>query len=152
MVIPIYRKLFGNKKAEKLGQEQVSDILDTADLVFSDNNRLIPNIIRDSKGYRISNNHPAEKIWIKYDLYNLIEDYPNAFDKISFKFNCEIEDEYELAKQIQKFHETLNNLNIKHEWEIYTDKYAEKFSPHQIGIGKHLLEGIQFCLQNFPQF
>ena len=78
---------------------------------------------------------------------NLIREYPKAFKDISFKFNCEREDEYQLVKQGQKFHETLENLHIEHEWEIYTDKYAEKYSPHQIGIGKHLLEGIQFCLQ-----
>jgi len=50
MIIPIYKLVYGKKKAIEMGSKEIEDILDTIDLIFSDDNRLIPSLKRNSDG------------------------------------------------------------------------------------------------------
>ncbi len=148
MIIPIYKLVYGKKKAEEMGFKEMEDILDTTDLIFCNENRLIPSIKRNSNGNIIEMDESAKKKWLEYDIIEMIKKSPNPFQDIKILVNCEKEDEFGFSTHIKKFHKVLSNMGIEHEVDIYFDRNSEKLSPHQVGIGFQLFPGILYCLKN----
>ncbi|MFB0561380.1 MAG: alpha/beta hydrolase [Candidatus Lokiarchaeia archaeon] len=148
LVTPIFEKLLGREIAEQLGESSRSDILDTNDIIFSRDNPLLPSIKRDDAGKIVDMNEEAAKNWMKYNLNNMIRENPDALTEVHLLLNCESNDEYGLTRETEKIHETLNELGIDHEFEIYSDPKAA-LSPHILGIAYHIIPGIRFCIQNF---
>jgi len=146
--IPLYEELLGEKMGRMVIDSSWRDILDTLDMVFSDENRLIPSIERDENGNIIDFNRDAYENWRKYDLNNIIKEHPDALDRIQLLINCEKNDEFMLAKGSRELHETLTELNIEHQFELYNDPKAV-LSPHILGIKYHVLPGIKYCAKFF---
>ncbi|MCF2141987.1 MAG: esterase family protein [Candidatus Lokiarchaeota archaeon] len=144
-IIPFYQRIYGKRKAIKLGQQDLDDILDTADLIFSKDVPLLPSIKRDENGNIISFNSKAKEKWMERDLNSLIHKYPNAFHNCALQITCEENDEYGFLAQIQQFNTTLHEKGISADLQIFHDSYASKISPHMIGIVQKLIPGLMFC-------
>jgi len=129
-----------------MGDLSMDDILDTCDLIFSNDNRLLPSIERDESGNITDLNEKANANWKKFDINNIIRDHPDAFKKVHLLLNCEKNDEFGIANGTKKIHETLIELEINHHFELYSDPKAA-LTPHVLGIGYHELPAIRFCLQ-----
>ncbi|QEE17570.1 alpha/beta hydrolase-fold protein [Promethearchaeum syntrophicum] len=149
-IMPLYQLAFGKKKAEYYGKKDVEDVLDTADLIITDNDRLIPTIKRDTAGKIIKMDESIRKKWLEYDIIEIIKKTPQPFSNIKIMINCEIKDEYGFSAQIMKLKTFLAKMEFKHkvDIDIYQNKIAEKLSPHILGIGYHLFPGIYYCLEN----
>jgi len=132
----------------KIGDMAWADILDTFDLVFSKSTPLIPSIKRDHDGNIINYSTEAECNWRKFDINKLIREKPDVLKKLHILFNCEDTDEFGLTGASERLHETLLELSIDHECEIYSEPKAA-LSPHIFGIGSKILSGIRFILKNF---
>ncbi len=148
LVTPIYEKLLGREIAEQLGDSSQGDILDTFDILFSKDNPLLPSIKRDDAGIIVGFNEKASSNWLKYDINSMIRENPTALKEVNLLLNCESTDEYALTGETKKIHETLTELGIDHEFEIYSDPKAA-LSPHILGIAYHIIPGIRFCIQHF---
>jgi hypothetical protein len=61
-------------------------------------------------------------------------------------FNCDRADEFAFAGPCRLFHDRLQSRGIAHSFEIYSDRNAERISPHVLGIAGHLLPALRFCL------
>jgi len=146
--IPLYEEIFGTEMSKKIGDVAWADILDTYDLVLSKNTPLISSIKRDSDGNIIDYSKKAENNWRKFDINRLIREKPDALKKLHILFNCESTDEFGLTSASERLHETLLELNIDHEYEIYSDPKVA-LSPHIMGIGSKIMDGIRFCLKYF---
>ena len=144
--IPIYTELFGEKMSSQIGDFAWDDIVDTTDLICSNDNRLIPTIKADEEGRIIDFNKDAKNNWDNYNLLNLIDQFPDSLRKVHLQINCEKTDEFGLTSVSINLHEKLVELNIDHEYEIYSDPKAA-LTPHILGIAYHILPGIKFCLQ-----
>lgn len=149
---PLYSKIYGKKKSKRIGQRDVQDILDTVDLVLTKENPLVPSIHTNANGKSSITNEEAIQIWKNYDLTRLIIKHKDSLHDTKIRFNCERHDEFELAPQVMKVHETLEMLEIPHEYEIYDHRLAKRISPHTLGIGSRFLEAIQFALKNMSYF
>ena len=149
-ILPIYARIFGKKKAEKLGSEDLWEIMDTVDLICCDDNRLIPSIKRNSNGSIIEMNEFSKKKWMENDIIEMVKNATNPFQNIKLMVNCEVADEFGLSTQIKKFQKVLFEMGIEKDVDIdiYLDKHSEKLSPHEVGIGSHLFPGILYCLKN----
>ncbi|MFX0000916.1 MAG: alpha/beta hydrolase, partial [Candidatus Hermodarchaeota archaeon] len=146
--IPLYEEIFGTEMGNKIGDMAWADILDTHDLVLSKNNPLIPSIKRDNDGNVIDYNKEAEINWSKFDINKLIREKPDNLRGLNILFNCESIDEFGLTRASERLHETLLELNIEHEYEIYSEPKVV-LSPHIFGIGSKILDGIRYCLKYF---
>ncbi|MFX0138736.1 MAG: alpha/beta hydrolase [Candidatus Hodarchaeota archaeon] len=146
--IPLYEEIFDKETSNKMGDLLWADIMDTYDLILSKNTPLIPSIKRDTNGNVINYNKEAESNWRKFDIINLIREKPEALKKLHILFNCESSDEFGLTGDSKHLHETLVQLNIDHEYEIYSDPKVA-LSPHIFGIGSKIMDGIRFCLKHF---
>ena len=146
--IPLYEEIFGTEMSNKIGDVVWADILDTSDLILSKSTPLIPSIKRDTDGNIIGYNKEAEGNWKKFDINNLIREKPDALKKVHVLFNCESTDEFGLTGDSERLHETLSELNIQHEYEIYSEPKAV-LSPHIMGIGSKTLSAIRYCLKYF---
>ncbi len=147
LMISLYKNLVGEKIAKRLGEKMWEDILDTCDLIFSNDNRLIPSIKKDEKGKIIEMNQEALSNWLNHDINNLIKKRPDALKKVHLLMNCDERDEYGCAIAIKEIHETLEKYHIDCQYEIYREPRAE-LSPHILGIAYHIIPAIQFCLEN----
>ncbi len=147
--VPIIEQIFGSKLDAKLGDSTMEDILDTCDLIFSNDNRLIPSLKKNENGEIIQMDQKARENWIKYDLNHVIQENPDSLKNVHLLLNCEQNDEFGLTGSTKKIHETLSGLGTSHEFEIYSDPKAA-LTPHGLGIGYHILPSIQFCLRHFP--
>ncbi|MHA1111090.1 MAG: alpha/beta hydrolase [Promethearchaeota archaeon] len=149
MIIPFFAKIYGKKKASIEGDKDLVDILDTMDLIFSPDARLVPEDIDPSNRKFNLENLKAIENWTHSDLLELLNQKGKNLTQLKLLINCEESDEYNLAHQAKKFHEKLEELKIPHTSEIYKDEYAAKVSPHQIGISFKIMEGIEFTLDAF---
>ena len=149
MITPLFAKIYGKKKAAITGDEELVDILDTIDLIFSPDARLVPEDIDPT--YRKFNleNRKAIENWTRSDLIELLNQKGENLSQLKLLINCEESDEFNLALQVKNFHEKLDELKIPHTYEIYKDEYAARVSPHQIGISFKIMEGIEFSLDAF---
>ena len=150
MDVPILKLVYGKKKAEEMGSKEIEDILDTADLIFSDKNRLIPSIKRNSEGKIIEMDDSIKKKWLEYEIIEIIKNSSQPFRNMKILINCERKDDYGFSAQIKKLQKVLTNMGIEQEIDIdiYYNKNSEKLSPHDVGIGFHLFPGILYCLKN----
>ena len=146
--IPIYEEIFGAKMNEKLGDSTWDDILDTCDIIFSIDNRLLPSIKKDEKGNIVELDEEALNNWEKHDINNVIRENPEALKQVHLLLNCESSDEFGLADGTKKIHETLLEFGIEHQFDLYSDPKTA-LTPHMLGIGYHILPGIRFCFQYF---
>ncbi|MBN1687171.1 MAG: hypothetical protein JW852_10980 [Spirochaetales bacterium] len=146
LVVPFTRLLFGKKAAIARGEQEKNDIIDSCDLVFSKTLPLAPTIERDGNGRVLSMDKNAEKDWAETGLDWLVENTKGAFEDVRVMVSCEASDEFGFAQPAVRFHNTLTRAGIEHEFEIYTDKLASRYSPHMFGIAFHILEALRFCL------
>ncbi|MFX0141981.1 MAG: alpha/beta hydrolase-fold protein [Candidatus Hodarchaeota archaeon] len=146
--IPFYEEIFGTEMGNKIGDMAWADILDTQDLILSKKTPLIPSIKRDIDGNIMDYSREAESNWRKFDIIKLIREKPDALKKLYILFNCESTDEFGLTGDSVRLHETLLELNIDHEYEIYSDPKVA-LSPHIFGIGSKIMDGMRFCLKYF---
>ncbi|MHA1519850.1 MAG: alpha/beta hydrolase [Promethearchaeota archaeon] len=150
MVVPIYKLLYGRRKAKRLGAEDIEDILDTCDLIFANDTPLIPTLKRDeSSNEIIAMDENAKNKWISFDLKEMLKSAPSPFHNIKLQILCEESDEYGFGPQIAQFVTELDKLGIEHSTEIYKDSFAARISPHMLGIERNILKGIKFCLKSF---
>lgn len=145
--IPIYEEIFGAKMSAEIGDSTWNDILDSIDLIFT-NNQLIPTIKRDEEGNIVEVNEELLQKWGKHNINNLIKEKPESFKQVHLLLNCAIDDEFGLTDGAKKIHETLLEKGIDHQFEIYSDQ-SVALSPHMLGIGYHILPTIQFCIKYF---
>ena len=82
----------------------------------------------------------------KYDLNQVIKEKPVALNELRLLLNCEQTDEFGLAEVAKKLHETLNEHNINHDYDLYSDPKAA-LTPHILGIGYSILPGIRYCIK-----
>ena len=146
--IPLYEAIFGTKISNEIGDMVWADIIDTYDLVMSKNNPLIASIKRDNNGNIIDYSKEAENNWKKFDINNLVKEKSDSLKGLNILFNCESNDEFGLTSVTERLHDTLSELNIQHEYEIYSEPKAA-LSPHIMGIGSKIIDGIRFCLKYF---
>jgi hypothetical protein len=78
----------------------------------------------------------------------MIRENPDALKTVHLLINCESTDEFGFSRETEKIHQTLIELGIRHQFEIYTDPRAA-LSPHMIGIAYHIVPAIRFCQQHF---
>ncbi|QEE17571.2 alpha/beta hydrolase-fold protein [Promethearchaeum syntrophicum] len=149
-IMPLYIRIYGKKKAEKLSSKDLGEIMDTFDLIFCNDNRLIPSIKRNSNGSIIEMNEFSKKKWMENDIIEMVKNAPNPFQNIKLLVNSEIADEFGLSTQIKTFQQVLSEIGIEQgvDIDIYYDKSSEKISPHEVGILSHLFPGILYCLKN----
>ena len=86
--VPIYGEIFGEKMNAKIGDSAWKDIIDTIDLVFSDDNRLLPTIKKDENGNVIEYSEEILSKWEKFDINYLIKENPDAFKQVHLLLNC----------------------------------------------------------------
>jgi len=141
-------KILGKKFSNKIGDSTWDDILDTYDIIFSKDNPLIPSIKRDESGNILNYNEVAKNNWEKYDLNNIIRENSEALKEVHLLLNCESTDEFGLAEVAKKIHDTLIELKIDHQFDLYSDPKAA-LTPHILGIGYNILPSIRFCVQYF---
>ena len=146
--IPIYEEIFGAKMSAEMGDLAWSDILDTIDLIFSNDNRLLPTIKQDENGNIVEVNEEILSKWEKHDINNMIKENPEAFKQVHLLLNCAVDDEFGLTEGVKKIHETLLEHGIDHQFDIYPDPKVA-LTPHILGIRYHILPGIRFCVQYF---
>jgi enterochelin esterase-like enzyme len=147
LVVPFNRILHSDAKANEMGRLELEDILDTCDLVYSDDRRLVPTLKRDAKGRAVEMDSSARGNWARSDLGPLVETHPEAFRDVRLLFNCEESDEFGFAEPCRRFHALLQRQGIDHTFEIYSDSETARISPHSLGIAWHILPGLRFCLQ-----
>jgi len=146
--VPFYRVLFSDAKAEEMGRLELEDILDTCDLVHSNDRRLVPTLKRDEKGRVVAMDSSARENWARPGLHSLVESHPKAFQGVRLLVNCEESDEFGFAEPCRRFHALLQRKGIDHAFEIYSDPEAARISAHSLGIAWHILPGLRFCLQD----
>ena len=146
--IPIYEEIFGSKMSEEIGDSAWRDIIDTIDLIFSNDNRLLPSIKQDENGNVIEFNEEILSKWEKYDINYIIREKPDAFKQVHLLLNCAINDEFGLAEGVKKIHETLLEYGIEHQFDLYSDPEVV-LTPHILGIGYRILPAIRFCIEKF---
>ena len=151
MVMPINTKLFGKRKAAAMGQKDVDDIMDTADLIFARDTPLLPTIHRDKQGKIQSYDENAKDLWLRWDLKLLAQKYSESLKSVHIAISCEEQDEFGLAAQIRTFQKSLDKLQVPHQLNIYDDSYAAKRSPHAVGIAQRVLPAFMFCTKHFSE-
>ncbi|MHA1604931.1 MAG: alpha/beta hydrolase [Candidatus Freyarchaeota archaeon] len=149
VVIPIHERLFGREYAEEYGAKLWNDILDTADLVCSKDRPLMPTIKRNEKGEIIGWDEEAYNNLYKYNLNHMIRENPEALKQVKLLLRAEASDEFGITDVTREIHQTLEELGIEHEFEVYSDPEAA-LSPHIIGISYSVIPAIKFCTQHFP--
>jgi enterochelin esterase-like enzyme len=148
LVVPFNRILFSDAKAEEMGRLELEDILDTCDLVYSNDRRLLPTLKRDEKGRVEEMDSSARENWARPGLPSLVGSHPEAFQGVRLLFNCEESDEFGFSGPCRRFHSLLQRQGIDHAFEIYSDREAARISPHSLGIAWHILPGLRFCLRD----
>ncbi len=148
LVVPFNRIIFSDAKAKQIGRLELEDILDTCDLVYSNDRRLLPTLKRDEKGRVVEMDSSARENWARPGLPSLVESHPEAFQGVRLLFNCEESDEFGFAEPCRRFHALLQRRGNEHVFAIYSDPEAARISPHSLGIAWHILPGLRFCLMN----
>ena len=149
-VIPLYSAIYGKRKAAILGQKEIDDILDTADLIYAKEYPLLPTIQRDNQRKILSVDEKAKDLWMQWDLKLLAKTHADALKSVYLGISCEEQDEYQFTPQIRAFQKTLEELDIPCQFNFNDDSYAAKSSPHSVGIAQQVLDSLTFCAQHFP--
>jgi hypothetical protein len=136
---PMVEKILGREKAELEFQKDLIDTIDTADMILYKERELIE---KDKLKADIKSKLDG------MDLNLVLNQFPNAFENVNLAFYCEENDEWEFPSQIRAFEQSLKNKNIPCTIDIFTSKFAQKYSSHQMGISFRLKEIMNFCLDN----
>ncbi len=128
LIVPYLKLLLGEKRAREWGRKDLEDILDTGARVFG------------------GDSTAAREAWDGADLNRLAERTPGAFRDVRLLLNCEADDEFGFTGGTRRLHETLERLGVAHEFEIYSDPLAARYSSHTFGIAWHILPALRFCL------
>ena len=131
--------MLGREKAELEFRKDLIDLIDTADMILYKEHELIEN---DELKADIKTKLDA------MDLNLVLNQFPNAFENVKLTFYCEEKDEWEFPSQIRDFEQLLKNKRIPCTVDIFTSKFAQKYSSHQMGISFWLKEIVHFCLDN----
>jgi len=118
------------------------------DLIYSRGRPLVPSIVRDDTGKVVSYDEMAYKAWSESDLNTVIERFAGNLKQIPLLINCEMNDDLGIAIVTKILHETLERLEIKHEYELYSDPVAAALSAHTFGIAYRVTDAIRFCLRH----
>lgn len=145
--VPFVEIIFGTEKAEKAGQRGWDDIYDTLDKVYSGSNPLLPTVKRDAYGKVLGYDPTAAENWQRHDLNYLIKQSSTPYKDMRLMINCDRDDEFGLAGETEKLHQTLQSCNVKHEYQIYSDSMAT-LSPHIFGIAYHIVPAVKFLVGN----
>jgi len=145
--VPMLHNLLGEEAAAETGDIAYNDILDTMDLVYSNDRRLLPTIKFSPDGKVVECDRVALANWEKRDLNNIIKSATSPFKDIKLKIDCDRNDEFGLAAEAAKIHTSLRERGVPHEFEIYYDPEAAP-SPHQLGIAYRTPAAIKFCLSH----
>lgn len=148
LVVPYMRRLMGTKRSTEIGHEELEDIYNTCDMVFSPDRPLIPTVRRDADGRVIGLDETARANWQRGDAGDLARAKPDGIRTVALRLTCEQSDEYGLADPDLRFHKVLDELNVDHEFELFTDRRAEKVSGHAQGIAIQVVPSFLFCLRH----
>ncbi|MHA1578408.1 MAG: hypothetical protein ACTSUQ_02110, partial [Candidatus Freyarchaeota archaeon] len=110
---------------------------------------LMPTIKRNEKGEIIGWDEEAYNNLYKYNLNHMIRENPEALKQVKLLLRAEASDEFGITDVTREIHQTLEELGIEHEFEVYSDPEAA-LSPHIIGISYSVIPAIKFCTQHFP--
>jgi len=148
MLMPMAEKALGRVTAEQVCAQAWEDFFDTMDLIYSRGRPLVPSIVRDDTGKVVSYDEMAYKAWSESDLNTVIERFAGNLKQIPLLINCEMNDDLGIAIVTKILHETLERLEIKHEYELYSDPVAAALSAHTFGIAYRVTDAIRFCLRH----
>lgn len=150
LLVPYLRRLHGPERARRQGAEDLEDILDTCDLVFSGDRRLLPSLRRDGDGRVVERDAAAWERWAASDAGRLAESTPGAFADVRLSVSCHEQDEFGFAGPCCRYSAALERLGVAHRLEIYRDRLAARLSPHTMGIAWSILGALHWCLGQLP--
>jgi pimeloyl-ACP methyl ester carboxylesterase len=142
---PFQRWIRGKRGAIRAGREDLSDILDTCDLVFSPDRLLMPTVRRDASGRSVHMDEEARANWDSADVGKMALALDGAFAGVSVRVSCEERDEFGFAGPDRRFANALSTLGIEHELHIFCDDTAARISAHAVGIALQVEDGLRFC-------
>jgi len=148
LYVPFQRLILGKRGAIRAGRNDLADILDTCDMVFSPGRRLVPTIHRDVSGRSDSMDEEARANWDAADAGKMVLSREGAFDGVALRVSCEERDEFKFAGPDKRFSEVLKIRGIDHELCIFRDDTAARVSPHAVGIAFQVESGLKFCLDH----
>jgi enterochelin esterase-like enzyme len=146
LCIPVVERLLGRDFAETSGAANWADILDTVDLVYSGNRRLLPTVRKREGGNIMSCDEQAAANWEKHNLNVQIKSLSNPFNGMAVLINCHRDDEFGLAPEAERLHASLFAKGVEHLYELYSDTDAA-LTTHMLGIAYHVGPAIRFCLE-----
>lgn len=156
LVFPYLRRLLGSRAAVRRGAQLHADILETCDMVFSPERRLVRSIVKDERGAVDTLDAVARDAWAAASVYALIDSGFHTvaethqatapFADVRLRITCEEDDEFGFAEPCRRLSTHLHGHGISHEFEIFSHPVAKRISPHSIGIAKKLLEGVRFVV------
>lgn len=145
LYIPVMERLLGREFAEQSGADNWADILDTVDLVYAADRRLLPTVKRDSGGRVVSWDSEAAARWEAYNLSCRIKNEADPFRGMPLFISCHKDDEFGLAPEAETIHHSLAAAGVPHYYDLYADGSAA-LTPHMLGIAYQILPAIKFCL------
>jgi pimeloyl-ACP methyl ester carboxylesterase len=148
LVVPYLQRLIGREAGRKRGAEDLADILDTCDLVFAGDRRLLPSLRRDSEGRIVGRDAVAWERWASFDAGALAEGTPGAFSQTPLLLSCHEQDEFGFSGPCCRLSAVLEKLGVAHRLEIYSDPLAARLSPHTMGIAWRILDALRWCLES----
>ncbi len=143
---PFQRWIYGKRGAVRAGRNDLSDILETCDMVFSPDRPLMPTAHRDASGRSIRMDDVARGNWDVADVGNMVLARDGAFAGVSVRVSCEERDEFGFAGPDRRFSDVLSTRGIEHELYIFRDDTAARISAHAAGIALQMENGLRFCL------
>ncbi len=144
MVIPLMETLLGRAAAEKSGALVSGDIVDTIDMIYSNDRRLLPTVKRVADGIITGCDPVALENWRRNDLNTLIEQAAKPYKDVSLLINCADNDDFGFLAEAERLHATLLRRGVKHEYTIYHDPMIAP-SPHIFGIATSVVTAVEFC-------
>jgi len=145
--VPFMRRLLGRKAAARRGDQDVEDILETCDLIYSGDRPLLPSLRRDTAGRIVGKDTAAWERWAAGDAGLLADHSRGALSGVRLLVSCHEQDEFGFAGPCRRFSAGLHRLGVAHTLSIYDDPQAARLSPHTMGIAWHILPALRWCLE-----
>jgi pimeloyl-ACP methyl ester carboxylesterase len=146
LYVPFERWLRGKAGAVRAGREDVADILDTCDLVFSPDRPLMPTVVRDATRRAVEMDEVARSNWTLADAGTMTRSLERAFNDVAVRVSCEERDEFHFSGPDRRVSDALAARGIAHETHIFRDERAARISAHAVGIAFQVEDGLRFCL------
>jgi len=146
---PIYEMIFRPEMAAKYLDAMLGDMLDSLDLVWSNENPLLSSIKRDDSGKPISFDTKAAENWNQGSLTTLLKQTykksPEFMKNVNVYLSCEKNDEFHLSQVAENIHHQLEKFGVQHSLDLSDDPKA-KLSPHLFGCLYKIIPAIQHFL------